>query len=69
MCCSSWGCKELDMTERLNLTEIMYKALNIVHGTKLSSIHDNCYNHYLTHKRTKLRHTRKSSEKINECKN
>ena len=21
MCCSPWGCKELDMTERLNKTE------------------------------------------------
>ena len=21
-CCSPWGCKELDMTERLNLTEV-----------------------------------------------
>ena len=21
-CCSPWGCKELDMTERLNLTEL-----------------------------------------------
>ena len=22
-CCSPWGCKELDMTERLNLTEVI----------------------------------------------
>ena len=44
VCCSPWGRKELDMTEWLNWTEIMYKALNIVRGTKLS-IHDDCYNH------------------------
>ena len=24
MCCSPWGCKELDMTERLNLTELKH---------------------------------------------
>ena len=23
MCCDSWGCKELDMTERLNGTELV----------------------------------------------
>ena len=23
-CCNSWGCKELDMTERLNWTEIIF---------------------------------------------
>ena len=23
MCCSPWGCKELDMTEQLNRTELM----------------------------------------------
>ena len=22
MCCSSWGCRESDMTERLNCTEL-----------------------------------------------
>ena len=66
MCCSSWGCKESDMTEELNWTEIMYKALNIVRGTKLSSIHDVWYNHYLTYTLTKLRRTRKSSEKIRD---
>ena len=25
MCCDSWGCKELDMTERLNRTELKKK--------------------------------------------
>ena len=25
VCCSSWGCKELDMTERLNWTELFLK--------------------------------------------
>ena len=31
MCCSSWGCKELDTTERLNWTENIFKksTLNI----------------------------------------
>ena len=24
-CCSPWGCKESDMTERLNLTELILK--------------------------------------------
>ena len=24
MCCDSWGCKESDTTERLNLTEVFY---------------------------------------------
>ena len=27
VCCSSWGCKELDTTERLNWTEIAYTHL------------------------------------------
>ena len=25
VCCNLWGCKELDMTERLNRTELMLK--------------------------------------------
>ena len=29
MCCSPWGCKESDMTERLNLTELKMMSLNI----------------------------------------
>ena len=28
-CCSSWGCKELDTTERLNWTELSTNLLNI----------------------------------------
>ena len=27
MCCSSWGCKELDMTERLNRTELVAQTV------------------------------------------
>ena len=29
-CCSSWGCKESDMTERLNWTELYYKQIKPV---------------------------------------
>ena len=27
-CCSSWGCKESDMTERLNCTELIVHPIN-----------------------------------------
>ena len=29
-CCNSWGCKELDTTERLNWTELIHKMRNIL---------------------------------------
>ena len=29
-CCSSWGCKESDMTEQLNWTELDYKQIKPV---------------------------------------
>ena len=31
MCCSSWGCKELDTTERLNSTELTLVAQMVKH--------------------------------------
>ena len=31
MCCSPWGCKELDMTEQLNLTELsLYHLVGVL---------------------------------------
>ena len=29
MCCDSWGCKESDMTERLNRTELNMREVNV----------------------------------------
>ena len=33
-CCDSWGCKELDMTERLNLTELkkLKRSIQKIHS-------------------------------------
>ena len=28
-CCGSWGCKELDTTERLNWTEVVFQYVNV----------------------------------------
>ena len=50
-CCSLWGRKELDTTERLNWTEYIYQERNLMHiilskGTfslKLSQLHDTIY--------------------------
>ena len=39
-CCSSWGCKESDMTEQLNWTELNWKYL-----TKFIPIHNENYQH------------------------
>ena len=37
-CCNSWGCRELDMTERLNWTEYFrYNSLNILYTIPLSN--------------------------------
>ena len=30
VCCSSWGCKELDTTEQLNWTELLWDTMNAV---------------------------------------
>ena len=43
MCCSSWGCKELDTTERLNSTELtlvaqMVKHLPAIRETQVRSL-------------------------------
>ena len=41
VCCSPWGCKELDMTERLNRTELKSQTGNQefqVHGTRNADI-------------------------------
>ena len=35
MCCSPWGCKELDMTERLDWTEDYYVLYYYVHAVFL----------------------------------
>ena len=32
-CCGSWGCKEMDMTERLNRTEL--KVLSVCDSEKI----------------------------------
>ena len=41
-CCDSWGCKELDMTERLNWTELISSSwidpLNIIQCSSLSLV-------------------------------
>ena len=36
-CCSSWGLKESDMTERLNWTEVLYKQEMTIREAKLSN--------------------------------
>ena len=37
-CCDSWGCKELDMTERLNWTEMNWTVLYALFGKKSTQI-------------------------------
>ena len=32
LCCSSWGCKELDMTEQLNWTGLNYGGSDGIQG-------------------------------------
>ena len=48
-CCDSWGCKELDMTEQLNLTELNWRLsifllsnLGLIIAQQ-TSIHINCF--------------------------
>ena len=41
-CCSSWGCKELDMTERLNWTELM-KNIWISHNSLYKLLNMACH--------------------------
>ena len=38
MCCSSWGCKELDTTERLNRTEADDTTLMVKSEEELTSL-------------------------------
>jgi len=33
LCCSAWGCKKLDMTERLNSTPLTWVDLRPLEGT------------------------------------
>ena len=37
MCCDSWGHKESDMTEQLNSTDVVEKALGCFGQTHLNS--------------------------------
>ena len=37
VCCSSWGCKELDMTEQLNRTELLNKTCSTKNILKIHS--------------------------------
>ena len=37
-CCGSWGCKELDTTERLNWTELMQRADSLEKALMLESV-------------------------------
>ena len=42
MCCSSWSCKELDMTEQQQQIHIIKETLNVMRDTEpLSELGDN----------------------------
>ena len=40
-CCGSWGCKESDMTEWLNWTELKWNLLKLVLNNQLHSVLEN----------------------------
>ena len=42
-CCSSWGCKESDTTERLNWTELPIKLFDSIHYLKITLNHSKEY--------------------------
>ena len=49
-CCSRWGCKELDTTEQMNLTELNVKLGYLHYDGKLHNLNTYTINYFLKSK-------------------